>query len=721
MKNLSFVNLKMKNLGKLFISRMKTIGCLVNLKREKNMETTKYLFSGNKSRIASVVLACMLVSVLVISSFAVIAVTEDQEITIDTLINDAMLEVKDLNWTDYSGAVRTPLNPEWNKLIASNKPVAVYEAYEEDFSKSFFESRLRPYTATYNTPDVPPDASYRIVENSGKKSVLMETNGVIGGVFDYIEFSGMKFIDGATYSVSVDFTVVTPNRLFKMGFGPNAASQYFLDLSGTAAGQKSSSTGKFSTSGLGPDIHSALILMVAGGDAPASIQVDKIKITRLPSKPKANNAVISGNAVVGETLTLNYVYYQDANITEGSSDIVWFTATNNTGKNMTLITSTTGKKSITVTSDMSGLFVGAYITLKTVTPNDNGVGDSQFAITKKTIGSALYYSPYPLEQVGDKITEDFESILTSGNISFTPDPFVTSYITDNAGIAITGKSLYIDSPGGIKGGIFNDVTFAPDNSYVLSFKYKFIGQAPSNLNVQMRSVSNGYSADIYEQIRNPLVTSDFKIFTSKQFKIGSVDDYYVQIFDAYGPYKLVIDDLKFECVEPIVIIPPPPETVSDSSVLDDLATIGKIYTNNFTKEGLNLFTYRTDYNYIIEDGESIAGKSFKFDVTKDVFAGVYAFGTKGKLVAGGKYRLKVDYKFTSTNLPPNLYFGFTNDNSIQVNKAADLSGKISNTVYTYQGDFTLTNVNSNYLQIFVFNQQSSSVVIIDNISLERLP
>jgi len=155
-------------------------------------------------KISIALLSCLLVSVLVISSFAVIAVTEDQEITIDTLINDTMLEVKDLNWADYTTAARTPLSPEWNKLLASNKPLAVYEVYEEDFSKSFFESRLRPYTATYNTPDVPPDASYRIVENSGKKSVLMETNGVTGGVFDYIEFSGMKFIDGATYSVSVD-------------------------------------------------------------------------------------------------------------------------------------------------------------------------------------------------------------------------------------------------------------------------------------------------------------------------------------------------------------------------------------------------------------------------------------------------------------------------------------------------------------------------------------
>jgi hypothetical protein len=711
----------MKSFNDSVNSKMKTIGNLVILMNEKNIKYAKDLFTGNKSKFTSAILACILVSVLVISSFAVIAVTEDQEITIDILINDPMLEVSNLNWTDYTGAARTPLNPEWNKLLASNKPLNVYEVYEEDFSKSFFESRLRPYTATYSTPDVPPDASYRFVENNGKKSVLMETNGVTGGVFDYIEFTGMKFIDGATYSVSVDYTVVTPNRLFKMGFGPNAASPYFLDLSGTAAGQKSTSTGKFSTSGLGPDIHSALILMVAGGDAPASIQIDKIKITRLPSKPKANNAVISGNTAVGATLTLSYVYYQDTNIAEGSSDIVWFTATDTLGKNMTLIYSTTGKKSITVTSDMSGLFVGAYITLKTVTPAENGIGDNQFAITKKTIGSSQYYGPYTLDEVGKSITEDFESIVTSGNISFTPDSFVTSYITDKAGVAITGKSLFIDSPGGIKGGIFNDVTFAPDKSYVLSFKYKFIGQAPSNMNVQMRSVSSGYSADIYQQILSPVVSNDFKTFTSKQFNIGSVDDYYVQIFDAYGPYKMVIDDLKFECVEPIVIIPPPPETASDSSTLDDLATVGKIYTNNFTKEGLNLFTYRTDYNYIIENGESIAGKSYKFDATKDVFAGVYALGMKGKLAAGGKYRLKVDYKFTSLNAPENLYFGFTNDPMIQENKAANLSGKLSNTVYTFQGDYVLANVNSNYLQIFVYKPLVPSAVVIDNISLERLP
>lgn len=648
------------------------------------------------------------------------------DITIDTLLNDPLFEVNNVKW-DAVTPYRIPQNPEWNKLVSSDSPLLVGESYTESFDKSYFETRLRPNTATYYTPDVTPDAGFTIVDDAGSKSVLMQTNGVSGGVFDYIEFSGMKFIEGASYTLDVDYTIVTPNRLFKMGFGPNAQVPYFMDLSGTQAGQKVRTSGQFTANtpvGIGADVHAALILMVAGGDDPASIQIDSMTIKRLSSIPEARNAKITGNLQVGQTLTLGYTYYQDAGVLEGGTDIVWVTASDKNGKNLSVISSSAGIDTLKITSDMAGLYVGCIVTPKTVTPQNNGIGLPTVVMASNAVGTAVSYGDFPIDTIGKSILEDFESISSAGNISFTPDDSVISYITDDPSKTISGsKSLFIDSPGGIKGGIFKDITFAGGKDYIVSFKYKFIDIAPSNLFVQFRAPSQGYTADTNQTISAPVV-GEVKEFISKRFTFGNFNDYFMQIFDAYGAYKVVIDELKIECVEKEVIIPGDPETTADGSVLTDLATINKPYTTNFANNAtdLNLFSYNASHFSVIQGLDALYGKSLKLDYTSAGNGGsIYMFGTKGNLAAAGKYRISFDYKLLTDTKPTGLHTGFTRDaGANQVNSKLTFDGNVKNTIYNYQKEFTIANFNDFYMYMFNLDGSDGSIIVIDNLKIERL-
>lgn len=165
----------------------------------------------------------------------------------------------------------------------------------------------------------------------------------------------------------------------------------------------------------------------------------------------------------------------------------------------------------------------------------------------------------------------------------------------------------------------------------------------------------------------------------------------------------------------------PPETTSDASTPDDLANIGTPYTDNFTKNLLSIHTYEPDYNQIIENDESIAGKSFKFSITTGHFAGLHAFGTANKFAANGRYRLKFDYKYTSIDAPNNFYYGFKNDTlGDQQNTQINFAGKVQNIVYEASYDFNLLNNSNYYMYMFALNSATISGLVIDNIYIERL-
>lgn len=167
---------------------------------------------------------------------------------------------------------------------------------------------------------------------------------------------------------------------------------------------------------------------------------------------------------------------------------------------------------------------------------------------------------------------------------------------------------------------------------------------------------------------------------------------------------------------------PPAETPSDSSDLNNLSIIGSPFTENFTKNALGtLWSYDQSHYSIIQNADSIAGKSVEQDFTNASFGGIYAFGTKNKLVAGATYKLTVSYKLLTDIFPTNFYFGFTRDGfANQKNRKLDFTNNVKNAVYTYTREFTLDNFGDYYLQWFNLTGNDGSKIVIDTLILERL-
>ena len=97
-------------------------------------------------------------------------------------------EIPSESGTDYDKYLR---------YIAANQPLAVGEEAVVTFAEEWWDMRLRPYTMHYDAPVEAPSANFVYVDDaaaSGGKGILMTTNGIMGGRFDYIEFRGTKLL-----------------------------------------------------------------------------------------------------------------------------------------------------------------------------------------------------------------------------------------------------------------------------------------------------------------------------------------------------------------------------------------------------------------------------------------------------------------------------------------------------------------------------------------------
>ena len=165
------------------------------------------------------------------------------------------------------------------------------------------------------------------------------------------------------------------------------------------------------------------------------------------------------------------------------------------------------------------------------------------------------------------------------------------------------------------------------------------------------------------------------------------------------------------------------ETPSDGSTLNDLATIGKTYTENFADNGaaLGMFSYDPTHFSIVSDSSAIAGNSLKLNYTSATNGSVYSFSLKNKLTAAGEYEIKVDYKVLTSQMPTNFYMGFTRDGGAnQKNTELNFTGDVANTVYTFTGVFNLDNFNDYYMYWFNLSPTDGSQIVIDTLRVERL-
>lgn len=172
----------------------------------------------------------------------------------------------------------------------------------------------------------------------------------------------------------------------------------------------------------------------------------------------------------------------------------------------------------------------------------------------------------------------------------------------------------------------------------------------------------------------------------------------------------------------ISAVTPPSETTTDSSNLNNLSVVGSPFTENFTKDILHdLWSYDMSHFSVIQNYQSISGKSIKQSFINSTFGGIYAFDTKNKLTAGGTYTLTASYKVLTDIMPTNFYFGFTRDGGLnQKNTQVNFTGNVKNTVYTFKREFTLENFDGYYLHWFNLTGTDGSVIVIDSLILEKL-
>lgn len=316
-----------------------------------------------------------------------------------------------------------------------------------------------------------------------------------------------------------------------------------------------------------------------------------------------------------------------------------------------------------------------------------------------------------LAKVGVAFNENFTKGAIGSFYSYDPNHY--SIIQDEN--AIAGKSLMEDFTNSTSGTMYAFATkfkMVGTAKYRLSINYKLLTDtAPSGLyfgftrdgGANQKNIKMNFTGNV----KNTVYT-----FTA-DYTLDDFNDYYLQWFNLNGAdgSKIVIDNLSIEFLN---------AETADSSTLSDLKKIGVLYTENFTKNALNMWSYDMNHFSIVEGASSISGKSLVQDFTNAGFGGIYAFATKFNFVAGGTYRLSVKYKVLTDVSPIGMYFGFKNDGGEQVNAQVDFSGKVKDTVYSFTHDYTLGNFSDYYMQWFNVSGTDGSKIAIDTIRLELL-
>lgn len=591
---------------------------------------------------------------------------------------------------------------EWTDIVQSSQPLSVGETYVEDWSNNTTQMRLKPYE-TVTIPDELPGATFEYVQTVSGKAVKLTTNGAVGGQFDYIGFAGMRYVEDALYSVVVNYTVLTENRSWKVGFEHN----YFMDLSAGMLGEKKQATGEFtatSASGYNNNLNYSLLFMVNGGTESAQLQIDKITITRLEDRPSIKNAKISGTYAVGGRLTLSYDVIVGNRLSLTHTDINWFITTNTDCTDITVLNEYDGNTSITIPSTAYGKYIGCILKPYSNASGSSGIGENKIIIGK-AVGDIKKFSVFKFKKVGDTYTETFDDLDGSYNVGIKADTGVDAYVTGGTN-AINGKSLYINNKTTeTKGGYLTGMKFVGGVPYNISFKLKLL-QKPTELYIQFRALSSlGYSGDVKYQVILPAMTNGgtYECYIPA-LKLYDASDYQMQIFTV-GKGEFLIDDLTLKML-------------SSSGEINTLKTLGGSMTEDFDTKNMltNIDTFGWGGITTTEgfDGCGLLIESKTSDATT-----LYFYDFIGKLSIGATYEVTFEYMIISNNAPQEMYIGFRSmEDGYQTNTKLDFSKKTKDQKYIWSGSFTLPNKEDMFLKLFNMSGDGSQIII-DNITIKK--
>lgn len=432
-------------------------------------------------------------------------------------------EYAQANRGDTPEVPRYPEDKEWDMLVEKQQPLEVGESFTETFDGTYYTSRLSA---------VSDGAGFEVFEGEDAidgKSLRITTDGDYAG----IRLTGAGFVAGGTYSVEMDYNVITPSNDFFFQFRDStvgAASDVFATF-GSAAGE-----GKLThTFTLG--MYSNYYIMIMPRNNAGEVVIDNIKITREDSKPIASGLSLAGDMAVGGTLTASYTYTDYENDPEGASVFEWFAALSPTGMNKVILENT--GKTLQVTEDMLGKYIGFQVT-PVASQGDNAVGAPVLYMATETVGGTRpdYGETFSLGY-GESFTEDFEAdVGEDKNLVFVPHGNTDDYIYYDEDRA--SNVLRIKSDGSYLGTDFSGISFAARGIYRISFSYAY-KTVPNTFYVQLRATGSDQFFQLpTEQGANVWKTAEGTL------ELLNVNDAFLMMFPDSSPVEILIDDLKIE-------------------------------------------------------------------------------------------------------------------------------------------------------------------------------
>lgn len=127
--------------------------------------------------------------------------------------------------------------PDYAKYLAlkeANKPLAAGESFTVNYGTDAFEEmRLRPYNKRLLPSSAGEGAStaFKYVEENGKTGLAIKSTGAdYPSRSDELQLKGSSFVNGATYSLSVEFRAVTAGAAYSISFhGARSLSLAYTD------------------------------------------------------------------------------------------------------------------------------------------------------------------------------------------------------------------------------------------------------------------------------------------------------------------------------------------------------------------------------------------------------------------------------------------------------------------------------------------------------------
>lgn len=433
------------------------------------------------------------------------------------------------------------LDEAYTRLKNISKPLGVGESFLNTFDGGYYQNPIRGFRSMGGQVQffASSDPAYSV---NGTNALVIDS---ISGSYRGIYLDGQRFAPEGTYKVEFDYKIVAASDDFFFQFkagsagrdGPGAGDR-FVAITGTS-GQTGHIEQVFNL-----ERYYDYEMMIFPRNQPGIIAIDNLKVTRLDTRPTAEDVTIAGNLEVGSCLTASYQYEDAENDPEGPSRFRWFTALDAGGLNKTLIA--TGTKQITLQQVNSGKWIGLEVVPVSIVNGEEIAGTPVATWSEAAVGGTAINLGAVVElDEGEHFVENFESDDASPKL-YMYSQQSNSYISGAAGESIVGKTLVLNTEGSYKGVNFSNIKFTGGKTYQISFDYKVV-ESPDKLYVQLRSDSGGYSHDKFTLVDLNGGMNGVGAF-SYQFTLDELADYRLMVFVEHQGGIVLLDNLRIENV-----------------------------------------------------------------------------------------------------------------------------------------------------------------------------